>query len=130
MENEMIKNFTTEQLTKMIYSKLEPLEYEITLSKPTMENAFPIIVILTPLESITKRYNSQILEKKFQTTIQCWAKEKYDVMKIMEEVSQILTKSNFLRTSTNLDKFDEVTQNYNMEMTFELKYNGLTNSFI
>ncbi len=52
MENEMIKNFTTEQLTKMIYSKLEPLEYEITLSKPTMENAFPIIVILTPLESI------------------------------------------------------------------------------
>lgn len=48
----------------------------------------------------------------------------------MEEISQILTKSNFLRTSTNLDKFDEATQNYNMEMTFELKYNGLTNSFI
>lgn len=38
MENEIVKNFTTEQLTRMIYSKLESLEYEITFKKNIFTN--------------------------------------------------------------------------------------------
>lgn len=126
----MINNFTTEQLTKMTYEKLELLEYEVVLSNPTTESKFPVVVINTPLESTNKRYNTEILQKQFQVSIECWADRKYDVMKMMEEVSQILVKYNFIRTSTTPDIFDEITQKYRMVMTFEVKYNGLTNSFI
>lgn len=126
----MINNFTTEQLTKMIYEKLEPLGYEIVLSNPTTESKFPVIVIDTPLESTAKRYNKEILQKQFQVSIECWASEKYDVMRIMEEVSQILINYNFFKTNTIPDVFEEITKKYRMIMTFEVKYNGLTNALV
>lgn len=126
----MINNFTTEQLTKMIYKKLEPLKYKIVLSNPTTESKFPAIVLNTPLESTLKRYNQEVLEKRFQISIECWANKKYKVMQMMEEVSQILIKYNFLKTNTTSDIFDEITQKYRMIMTYEVKYNGLINSFI
>lgn len=126
----MISNFTTEQLTKMIYELLEPSGYEIVLSNPTTQSKFPAVVINTPLESTSKRYNTEILQKRFQISIECWNDKKYDVMKMMEEISQILIKYNFIRTNTTPDVFDEVTQKYRMIMTFEVKYDGLNNSFI
>lgn len=125
----MIENFTTEQLTKMIYEKLESLQYNTVLSNPTTESVFPAIVINTPLESTRKRYNTEILQKVFQVSIECWAEKKYKVMQMMEEISQILKEYNFIRTSTTPDIFDEITQKYRMITTFEVKYNGLTNSF-
>lgn len=130
MEEIMISNFTTEQITKIIYKKLEPLKYKIVLSNPTTESEFPAIVIDTPLESTTKKYNQEILEKRFQVSIECWADKKYKVMQMMEETSQILIKYNFIKTNTTPDIFDEITQKYRMIMTFEVKHNGLTNSFI
>ena len=126
----MISNFSTEQLTKMIYEKLEPLKYKIVLSNPTTESKFPAIVLNTPLESALKRYNQEILEKRFQISIECWAEKKYKVMQMMEEISQILIKYNFLKTNTTADIYDSITQKYRMIMTFEVKYDGLTNSFI
>lgn len=126
----MINNFTTEQLTKMIYEKLEPLGYETVLSNPTTESIFPAVVINTPLESTSKRYDTDILQKRFQVSIECWAEKKYKVMEMMEEIGQILKEYNFIRTNTTPDIFDEITQKYRMIMTFEVKYNGLTNSFI
>lgn len=126
----MISNFTTEQLTKMIYGKLESLKYKIVLSNPTTESKFPAIVLNTPLESTLKRYNQEILEKRFQISIECWADKKYKVMQMTEEVSQILIKYNFLKTNTIADIYDNITQKYRMIMTFEVKYDGLTNSFI
>lgn len=126
----MTNNFTTEQLTKMIYEKLELLKYNIVLSNPTTESKFPAIVIDTPLENTLKRHNQEILEKRFQISIECWADKKYKVMQMMEEVSQILIQYNFIKTNTTPDIFDETTQKYRMIMTFEVKYNGLTNSFV
>lgn len=126
----MINNFTTEQLTKMIYEKIEPLGYETVLSNPTTESIFPAVVINTPLESTSKRYDTDILQKRFQVSIECWAEKKYKVMEMMEEIGQILKEYNFIRTNTTPDIFDEITQKYRMIMTFEVKYNGLTNSFI
>ena len=126
----MMNNFTTEQLTKMIYEKLEPLGYETVLSNPTTESIFPAVVINTPLESTSKRYNTDILQKRFQVSIECWAEKKYKVMGMMEEISQILKEYNFIRTNTTPDIFDEITQKYRMVMTFEVKYDGLTNSFM
>lgn len=126
----MISNFTTEQLTKMIYEKLEPLKYKIVLSNPTTASKFPAIVLNTPLESTVKRYNQEILEKRFQISIECWADKQYKVMQMMEEISQILIKYNFLKTNTIADIYDNITQKHRMIMTFEVKYDGLTNSFI
>ena len=126
----MISNFTTEQLTKLIYEKLEPLGYEIVLSNPSTKSKFPVIVINTPLESVSKKYNTEILQKRFQISMECWADRKYNVMKMMEEVSQILIKYNFIKSNTSPDIFDEITNKYRMIMTFEVKYDGLNNSFI
>lgn len=49
---------------------------------------------------------------------------------MMEEISQILIKYNFLKTNTIADIYDNITQKHRMIMTFEVKYDGLTNSFI
>lgn len=78
MEEMMISNFTAEELTNMIYKKLEPLGYEIVLKNPTIESIFPAIVISTPLESTSKQHNTEILQKKFQISIECWADKKND----------------------------------------------------
>lgn len=126
----MVDNFTTEQLTKMIYEKLEPLGYEIVLSNPTTKTKFPTIVINTPLESVSKKYNKDILEKRFQVSIECWTDKKYKMMRIMEEISQIMIKYNLVKTNTTQDMFDDITQKYRISSTYEVKYNGLTNSFI
>lgn len=126
----MVSNFTTEQLTKLIYQKLEPLKYNIILTNPTTETEFPVVVINTPLESTSKQYNNEIIQRKFQVSIECWENQKYNAMKMMEEISQILLEYNFIKISTTPDTFDEKTQKYKMIMTFEVKYNGLTNSFM
>ncbi len=126
----MVSNFTTEQLTKLIYKKLELLEYNIIFTNPTIETEFPVIVINTPLESTSKQYNNEIIQRKFQVSIECWENEKYNVMQMMEKISQILLEYNFIRISTTPDIFDEKTKKHKMIMTFEVKYNGLTNAFM
>lgn len=130
MEEMMINNFSTEQLTKMIYEKLEVLGYEVTLSNPTTASKFPTIVMNTPLESTMKRYNTKILQKRFQVTIECWAKSKYEVMQMMEKVSEIMAEYNFIKTNTMRDMFDEITKAYRISSIFEVKYDGLTNSLM
>ena len=126
----MISNFTTEELTKMIYEKLEVLGYEVILSNPTTASKFPTIVMNTPLESTMKRYNTKILQKRFQVTIECWAKSKYEVMQMMEKVSEIMVEYNFIKTNTMPDMFDEITKAYRISSIFEVKYDGLTNSLM
>lgn len=126
----MISNFTTEELTKMIYEKLEVLGYEVILSNPTTASKFPTIVLNTPLESTMKRYNTKILQKRFQVTIECWAKSKYEVMQMMEKVSEIMVEYNFIKTNTMPDMFDEITKAYRISSIFEVKYDGLTNSLM
>lgn len=124
----MISDFTTEQLNKLIYKILKSLGYELSLSNPTTESKFPIILINTPLESTISRYNKKILHKRFQVSIECWADGKYKMLQMMEEVSQIMIKYNFKKTNTTPDIYDDITQKYRMIMTFEVKYDGLTNS--
>lgn len=126
----MISNFTTEQLLKLIYTILEPLEYEVSSSNPTTESKFPLVLINTPLESIIDIYNKKILHKRFQVSIECWADGKYEMLQMLEEVSQIMIKYNFKKTNTTPDIYDDITQKYRMIMTFEVKYDGLTNSLV
>lgn len=126
----MISNFTTEQLLKLIYTILEPLEYEVSLSNPTTESKFPIILINTPLENTINRYNKEVLHKRFQVSIECWADGKYEMLQMMEEVSQIMIKYNFKKTNTTSDIYDDITKKHRMIMTFEVKYDGLTNSLV
>lgn len=126
----MISNFTTEQLTKLIYKILESLKYEVSLSNPTTESKFPLVLINTPLESTINRYNKKVLHKRFQVSIECWADGKYEMLQMMEEVSQIMIKYNFKKTNTTPDIYDDITKEYRMIMTFEVKYDGLTNSLV
>lgn len=126
----MISNFTTEQLTKMLCEKLNTLGYKIILSNQVVDNAYSTIVVNTPLESVTKKYNIVVLQKTFQMTIECLADNKYNVMKMMDEVSQVLIQYNFTRINTLPDTIDEVSKKYKLSTTFEVKYNGLTNSFV
>ena len=77
-----------------------------------------------------KRYNTKILQKRFQVTIECWAKSKYEVMQMMEKVSEIMVEYNFIKTNTMPDMFDEITKAYRISSIFEVKYDGLTNSLM
>lgn len=126
----MVNNYTTKELTELIYDSLEPLGYETVLSNPTTESKFPAIVINTPLESVVRKINTEIVQKRFQISIECWDNKKYKIMEMAEEVSQILIKYNFRKTNTSQDIFDEVTKKYRMIITFEVTYNGITHSFM
>lgn len=126
----MVSNFTVEGLTRMVYERLEVLGYEVMLSNPSMEGKFPVIVLYTPLESVLRRYNAEVLQKRFQVTIECWARSKYEVMQMMEEVGQVMIEYNFQKINSVTDIFDEVTKAYRISSIFEVKYDGLSNSLM
>ncbi len=126
----MVSNFTVEGLTRMVYERLEVLGYEVMLSNPSMEGKFPVIVLYTPLESVLRRYNAEVLQKRFQVTIECWARSKYEVMRMMEEVGQVMIEYNFQKINSVTDIFDEVTKAYRISSIFEVKYDGLSNSLM
>ena len=65
----MINNFTTEQLLKLIHKALESLDYEVSLSNPTTESKFPVILINTPLESTIDRHNKEVLHKRDRKSV-------------------------------------------------------------
>lgn len=50
-------------------------------------------------------------------------------MKMTSEVDVKLQELNFVRTNTSPSIYDNILQKYGITITYEVRYNGLTNSF-
>ena len=126
---------TTKRVSDIINDTLEKIEdiegtkTETTLTTPTTESVFPCRVINTPLESVTKTRNAIPIRKNFQITIEHWDNKQRNCMEMANKTDTELRKLNIVRTNTNPIVFDGVTKKYRLICIYEVRWNGLTNSF-
>lgn len=124
MEELGIKDFTT-----IVVTKLEELQSsglpDIVLENPKATSKFPCIVVQSPLVFIER---TGVLQR-FSVIVENWAKKKYDVYNQADLVDTKLRELNFIKTSTPIDFYDEITGCYRYGGSYEVLYNVLTNTF-
>ena len=126
---------TTKMVSDIVNDTLEEIEdiegtkTETTLTTPTTESVFPVRVINTPLESVNKTRNAIPIRKTFQITIEHWDNRQRNCMEMANKTDTELRKLNIVRTNTNPIIFDGVTKKYRLICIYEVRWNGLTNSF-
>lgn len=127
--------FTTKNMSDLLYDDLsiiqdnEGVNTETVLTTPTTESLFPCRVIETPLESVNKSINAIPIRKTFQVSIEHWASEQRFCMEMANRTDEQLQKRNFTRTNSSPIIFDQITKKYRFITTYEVRWNGLTNSF-
>lgn len=124
-----MKDLSIKEFSNLIYEKIKSLEYETILTKPTLGSVFPCIELHTPLKSINKSEEAFPISSTFQILITCWNEEKKEVMGMTHEVDEKLQQYNILRTITNEVKYDETLKKYEITVQYEVRYNGITDSF-
>lgn len=117
------------EFSDLIYDKLETLGYETILTNPTTESKFPCLELFSPLKSVNKTENGFPILSTFQISIKCWNEKQRLTMKMTSEVDVKLQELNFVRTNTSPSIYDNILQKYGITITYEVRYNGLTNSF-
>lgn len=127
--------FTTKNMSDLLYNDLsiiqdnEGVNTETVLTTPTTESIFPCRVIETPLESVNKSINAIPIRKTFQVSIEHWASAQRFCMEMANRTDEQLQKRNFTRTNSSPIIFDQITKKYRFITTYEVRWNGLTNSF-
>ena len=127
--------FTTTNMSDLLYNDLsiiqdnEGVNTETVLTTPTTESIFPCRVIETPLESVNKSINAIPIRKTFQVSIEHWASAQRFCMEMANNTDKKLQKRNFTRTNSSPIIFDQITKKYRFITTYEVRWNGLTNSF-
>ena len=130
-----MKDFTAQNMSDMLYDILSEIEdvkdekTEATLTTPTTESIFPCRVIGTPLETVNKSRNAIPIRKTFQFPIEHWASKQRFCMEMSNNTDLELRKKNIVRTNTSPILFDQITKKYKLICTYEVRWNGLTNSF-
>jgi len=124
-----MRDLSIREVSDFVYEKLETLNYEIVLTYPTTESVFPCIELHTPLKSVNKTQNAFPIKSTFQIPITCYDESQRKCMDMTDEVEEILRKMNFCRTNTSYSVFDSITKKYGITVTFEVRYNGIMDSF-
>lgn len=131
----MIQEFTTKDMSDLLYDDLSKIKddevnnTEATLQNPTTESVFPCRLINTPLDSVLKSENAVPVLKNFQITIEHWSENQRKCMEMASNTDKILQNRNMLRTNTQPIIYDDITKKYRLITTYEVRWNGLTNSF-
>lgn len=125
-----MKDYTIEEFSDLVCEKIEELKYEVTLTNPTVEDNYSELIELhTPLKSVNKTENAFPIMSTFQISITCWNKEQRKAMQMTSKVETKLQELNFTRTNTSPSIYDPILQKYGITITFEVRYNSLTNAF-
>lgn len=131
----MIQEFTTKDMSDLLYDDLSQIKddnkikTEATLQNPTTESVFPCRLINTPLDSVLKSENAIPVLKNFQITIEHWSESQRKCMEMASNTDKMLQKRNMLRTNTQAIIYDDITKKYRLITSYEVRWNGLTNSF-
>lgn len=125
-----MKDYTIEEFSDLVCEEIEKLKYEVTLTNPTVEDNYSELIELhTPLKSVNKTENAFPILSTFQISITCWNKEQRKAMQMTSKVETKLQELNFTRTNTSPSIYDPILQKYGITITFEVRYNTITNSF-
>lgn len=125
-----MKNISIKEFSDLIYDKLEDVyDNKPILSNPNTESKFPVLELHTPLKSVNKTENAVQILSTFQISITCWNEKQRQAMQTTEEVDAKLQEINLTRTNTSPAIYDSILQKYGITITFEVRYNSLTNSF-
>lgn len=120
---------TIKDFSDLVYEKLEELKQELSLENPNTESKFPCRTISTPLERVQKTINAFPLLKVFQINISCWDSKQRICMEMASKTDEKLREYNFIRTNTTPINFDDITKKYRLTVTYEVRWNAITNSF-
>ena len=124
-----MKDLSIKDFSDLVYDKLESLKYKQILTNPTTTSKFPCLELHTPLKSVNKTENAFPILSTFQISITCWNKKQRQCMEMTSEVDTKLQEFNFIRTNTSPEIYDSILQKYGITITFEVRYNGITDSF-
>lgn len=118
------------EFSDLIYERLEKLyKNKPILSNPNTDSKFPILELHTPLKTVNLTQNAFPVKSTFQVSITCWNEKQRQAMKMVNEVDTKLQELNFTRTNTSPAVYDPILQKYGITITFEVRYNSITNSF-
>ncbi len=117
------------EFSDLVYENLEGSNYEQVLTNPTTTSNFPCLELHTPLKSTRKTKNGFPISVTFQISITCWNEKQRKCMEMTDEVDIKLQEYNFTRTNTSPCIKDEILKKYGITITFEVRYNALTDSF-
>lgn len=125
-----MKDLSIKEFSDLVYDKLETLKYKQTLSNPTTEDKEKELIELhTPLKSVNKTEKAFPILSTFQMSITCWNEKQRKAMEMTDEVDTELQEYNMTRTNTSSAIYDTILQKYGITITFEVRFNSLTNSF-
>lgn len=125
-----MKDLNIKEFSDLVYEQLEVLKYKQILTNPnTKDKAKELIELHTPLKSVNKTEKAFPILSTFQISITCWNEKQRQAMQMTEEVDTKLQEFNFIRTNTSPAIYDSILQKYGITITFEVRYNSITNSF-
>ncbi len=125
-----MKDLSELEFSDLIYERLEKLyKNKPILSNPNTDSKFPILELHTPLKTVNLTQNAFPIKSTFQVSITCWNEKQRQAMKMVNEVDTKLQELNFTRTNTSPAVYDPILQKYGITITFEVRYNSITNSF-
>ena len=124
-----MKDLSIKDFSDLVYEKLETLKYKQILTNPTTTSKFPCLELHTPLKSVNLTENAFPIKSTFQVSISCWNEKQRQAMKMTDEVDSKLQEFNFIRTNTSPAIYDQILQKYGITITYEVRYNGITDSF-
>ena len=124
-----MRDLSTDEVSDLVYETLEILNYEEVLTNPTTGSIFPCLELHPPLKQVNKTQNAFPISSSFQVSITCHNESQRKCMEMSHQVDGELQKINFTRTITSPSIFNTITKKYGITVTYEVRYNSITNSF-
>lgn len=128
-----MREFTLEEFTRDVVRTLEDKNISnnnITTSNPDTTELYPLGVVSNPMENIIMTSESNIpIRKRFGITIEWWTDSKYHSMQKYNEGCNLLRAKNILSSGGTYERYDEITKKHIFGSSYEVYYNGLTNSY-
>ena len=117
------------EFTRIVENKVEELNYNTLLSNPDTTANYPCITVGNTLSSILVTEDKIPIRTRFQITIEVWATKKYEAMDILDKVTIKLRELNLTKVGNPIENYDEITSKHRRGYSFEVFFNGLTNTF-
>lgn len=124
-----MSELTEEQFTRIVVNYIEELGYNVLLSNPDTNATYPCVIVNNILSSIQITEDKIPVRTRFQTSVEVWATKKYEVMEIMDKIVVKLRELNLTKVGTPTELYDEITSKHRRGYSFEVFFNGITNSF-
>ncbi len=118
-----------EIFTDMIVEKLQEIDgLEVILDNPQADSKFPCASISTPLKSVINTENGIPTRVNLSVSVSYWTNSKHSSMKLSDNADIKLRELNLTRVNSPIDSYDEITRKYRYGGSYEVFFNGLTNS--